>query len=106
MLLDFFDEMSVRSEGEEFFARFIRLNLPKANLCGPKSFCCVQAWLLKNSDCGRGPKLHRVRMPYKHMWEASDHLPSSKIVPLFMNIEFFNSHSQYGVTGADALTVG
>jgi integrase len=23
------------------------------------------AWLLKNSDVGRGPKLHRVRMPYK-----------------------------------------
>jgi hypothetical protein len=45
-------------------------------------------------------------MPYKRLswivWTFSIH----GFVLIFRDVEFFNTHSQYGVTGADALTVG
>jgi hypothetical protein len=54
---------------------------------------CKIAWVLKNPDVGSGPKLHRVRMPYKRFvgsgWPFT--IPQNRVV--LMNIEFFNSHS-------------
>ena len=53
---------------------------------------CIALWVLKNSSAGRGPKLRRVRMPYKRFsrvaWAFS--IPQNHAV--FVDGDFFNTH--------------
>jgi hypothetical protein len=45
-------------------------------------------------------------MPYKRLSRLGWTFSIPKSVAVFSESDFFNTHSQYGVTGADAPTVG
>jgi hypothetical protein len=51
--------------------------------------------MLKKSDGGRGQNHIAPGCPTSDLQEATNRLPSHKIVPFLMNIEFFNNHACY-----------
>jgi hypothetical protein len=56
---------------------------------------CIGEWLLKNSSAGRGPKLRRVRMPYKRFSRVAQAFSIPQNHAVFVDIDFFNSHAIY-----------